>query len=101
MTVIGPVGRKVDEGHDDDDHILMEEGGWLLRAHNTGVRNKGPSRLQSYISHTCPAGKTTYYWYSLMLIDTVCFGCQERPPDDLMGLWKLHNMEYIQNGYSY
>ncbi len=94
-------GYRTQDEIDMDDPILMEEGMWFLRAHNTCMRNKSPSRLQSYIAHTCPVVKLTYYWYSLMLIDTVCSGCQERPPNDLMGLWKLHNMEYIQNGNEY
>ena len=59
-----------------------------------------PSLLYSYITHQCPT-KGMYYWYALRLLDDKCVGCHKNPPDEIMGLWKLHNMDYIQRGISY
>ncbi len=87
-------------GHDGDP-VLMEEGVWSLRAHITGQYKAPASKLNSYIAHPCPSTGVMYYWYSLSLIDTECMGCKEHPPEEIMGLWKLHNMDYIQAGHSH
>ena len=34
-------------------------------------------------------------------VHPICAKCQERPPEGVMGLWKLHNMDYIQAGVSH
>lgn len=79
-----------------EEQILFEMGSWSLRVHNTTL-----TLLQSYIQHQCPIAKTRLYWYSLKRINEACRRCSEYPPDDIMGLWKLHNMDYIQTGKSH
>ena len=77
--------------------LLMKEGCWEIRAHT----KLGWSLLNSFIQHYCPVYETKRYWYALPLIDHICEGCKEHPPESIMGLWKLHNMDYIQAGKSY
>lgn len=86
--------------HKKDPRVLYETGRWQLVRHETSVGDTVQVLLHSYIAHAC-LGKGTYYWYSISSIDDKCFGCHNSPPDEIMGLWKLHNMDYIQKGISY
>jgi hypothetical protein len=78
------------------DTVLIRDGDWELRrvAPVPHILN-----LHSYIAHKCSIGASdAYFWWSLNLVEEACFGCSERPPPNLMGVWKLHNFDYIQNG---
>ena len=83
-----------------DPRILLKMDTWQLIKHETSVGSSVQSLLYSYIAHAC-AGQGTYYWYSINSIDDKCRSCGKNPPDEMMGLWKLHNMDYIQRGVSY
>ena len=76
--------------------LLLKDGCWELRSHSSKTY-----LLNSYIQHMCPAYEEKRYWYSIPLIDHICEGCQEYPPESMMGLWKLHNLDYIQAGKSH
>ena len=83
--------------YEDDDKLLMQEGTWEIR---TTTRYYG---LHSYIVHQCPAltGSQYYgrrFWWSLPIIESKCDGCHKTPPPDIMGLWRLHNWDYVQAG---
>jgi len=81
------------------DDLLMKDGCWELRLHHVRLQHV-TATLNSYIRHYCPKTKMNLYWYSLPLIDTKCTGCGANPPEHIMGLWKLHNYDYIQTGVS-
>jgi hypothetical protein len=76
---------------------LMKDGPWELIPTNKSVIHR--YNLYSFIMHTCAASHavdvTHQYWWSLDFIDSKCHTCGEYPPDDMMGLWKLHNWDYI------
>lgn len=76
--------------------LLMRKRCWDLVSTNDGLVRR--YNLNSYIVHKCPqADDRLQYWWSMDLINTVCYNCHEYPPDHVMGLWKLHNWEYVQN----
>ena len=77
-----------------DDNLLMREGVWELRT----ITSYAEHNLHSYIVHECPLVSTPYYWWHLDNIDKTCYECKKHPPTDIMGLWKLHNFDYIQAG---
>ena len=81
--------------------VLHEVGPWKLVKHDTSLGGPPGSLLLSYIAHTCVPTGSNYYWYNLGLINEACDGCHENPPKEIMGLWKLHNMDYIQKGISF
>lgn len=85
------------------DTVLMEVGDWKLMDHVDSLGNRVTvSLLNSYISHDCPnIENRMYYWYALKSLDDACHGCAEKPDEGIMGLWRLHNMDYIQNGQTY
>ena len=68
---------------------------WEIRTTNESA--KPLYGLHSYIAHYCPVLKTCRYWWALPLAGR-CVGCNYPPPEDVLGLWKLHNFDYIQNG---
>lgn len=77
---------------------LFRQGTWSLMPHVPDATSK----LQSYIVHYCPVEvSSNKYWYGLNTLDRPCSDCSNFPPDEIMGLWKMHNMEYIQNGISH
>ena len=76
--------------------VLLKDGCWELRSHHSRKY-----LLVSFIQHYCPVLQEKRYWYSIPLMDHKCSGCQEYVPEDMMGLWKLHNMDYIQSGKSH
>ncbi len=78
------------------EELLMKDGDWEIRAHTSSCH-----MLNSYIQHYCAVAKQKYYWYSLPMLNTACHGCKGQAPDGIMGLWKLHNMDYIQAGVNY
>ena len=84
-----------------EDTVLMEDGPWRLVRHDTRTGQPPRSMLNSYIEHQCHVYKEKRYWYALQLIEQMCDGCRKHPPEEIMGLWKLHNMDYIQRGVSY
>ena len=84
-----------------DPEELMCIDDWKLVRHETSLGDTVQSLLHSYIAHQCVATGSEYYWYPLNLINDTCLGCHTKPPEEIMGLWKLHNMDYIQRGISY
>jgi hypothetical protein len=84
---------------DDHEEALMTIRNWrLIRSGSDVIRRYN---LYSYIMHACHPPEepiTRQFWWSLDLINTKCRSCHEYPPDEMMGLWKMHNWEYIQNG---
>ncbi len=82
--------------------VLHGKDPWKLVAHDTPLGKPPRSKLYSFIEHLCPSHEDLkMYWYSLELIDEACGRCGEFPPVGIMGLWRLHNMDYIQAGKSY
>lgn len=75
---------------------LMRDGEWVLRPYENSA-----TLLRSLIIHTCSEAKTTFYWYGLLGMDSPCYGCHQYPPQNMIGLWKLHNMDYIQKGHDH
>jgi hypothetical protein len=78
-----------------EEELLMKEDCWELRATTEYARRLHPS-LFSYIAHHCPIAEAWRYWWMPIAIDTMCAECSETPPSDMLGLWKLHNFNYIQ-----
>lgn len=68
---------------------LHEEGNWQLLP--SGRHNK---QIQSYILHVCPDAGAHYYWYSRNM-DGACNHCGEYVATGVLGLWRLHNFEWI------
>lgn len=67
---------------------LHREGNWQLLP--TGKR---PKAIQSYILHICPTGGR-YYWYAGSM-DGACNHCGEYVANGVLGLWTLHNFDWI------
>ncbi len=88
---------KVDSPDHTEDVLLHEQDGqWELRM-TTARANKRP-RLHSYIVHVCPVENFRRYWWYLPTNGAPCGGCWKQPPDEIYGLWRLHNWEWIQKG---
>ena len=76
---------------------LAGEGPWeLCKANRIAEHRIG---LHSYIVHVCNRLVGKRYWWAHSGIDRLCEGCDRPPPDKIMTLWKLHNFDYIQNGW--
>ncbi len=79
--------------------VLMQEGPWQLMT--TADLESHEPNLHSWIVHHCPNRESREYgncWWNLSIINRSCDGCDEYPPTGIMGLWKLHNFDYIQQG---
>ena len=69
--------------------ILHEEGNWKLHP----TTQPRIATIQSFILHTCPTGKS-YYWYDGNM-DDACYHCGEYVASGVLGLWKLHNFDWL------
>ena len=76
----------------------MEEGNWKLKEN---IARTSETSLLSYISHDCPEGRGRRFWFLPHAIDACCYDCNASPPPGMLGLWKLHNWDYIQRDLQY
>ena len=80
--------------------ILHEEGDFRLITLEEVVGQGQTSSLkkagwQSWIWHRCPKRDNT--WIACSCVWTgECFPCSEPIPEEIYGLWKLHNFDMIQ-----
>ncbi len=72
---------------------LMVEGEWELLA----LTEVESAELKSYIVHDCPNWAVRKYWWMVLIMDKACTTCHKHPPNGMLGLWKLHNWQYIQS----
>ena len=90
------VVQTVDTRSDEDALLHQQEGCWELRTTTESAERR--YGLHSYIVHVCPVEGFRRYWWYLPMTEAPCGGCWKQPPDEIYGLWKLHNWEYIQKG---
>ena len=76
-----------------DNTVLLKEGEYtLIKWTPTNPAAYYP--LQSYINHQCGSGG--WCWWDPRYIDEHCAECGGSPPEGIMGAWKLHNFDWIQ-----
>ncbi len=93
MTVVTSANEY--DGGAEGEVLLMDDSGFQLRRVTPFAEQR--YNLHSYIAHMCPSSRMWRFWWDLMIIDQACLYCGEYPPEDMMGLWKLHNFEWIQS----
>ena len=77
--------------------LLMSAGYWQLRGTNDRAKQWNDG-LDSYIVHCCPKASDSgdRWWWTISGIDDDCTMCGEYPPKDMLGLYKLHNFDWLQ-----
>lgn len=73
--------------------ILHEDGAWRLYR----VTYTQPPQVRSYIGHMCPDRMKSVWRWSIANMDLPCPECGETPPDEMVGLYKLHNWDYLRS----
>lgn len=75
---------------------LMQNGDFELVMYEKIPNDPYPD-LHSYITHTCGKSKYSRYLVWESVIEMPCAGCGKIPPEDILGLWRLHNFDWIQS----